>query len=63
MRQRMYWRLEKIGWGGASSFVLTKCHYGQQTKENEMGRTCGTHGGDGKCVVIVRKHEEKKPLG
>ena len=28
-----------------------------------MGKTCGTHGGDEKCVVIVRKHEGKKPLG
>jgi len=55
-------RLEKIGWG-ASSFVLTKCHYGQQTKENEMGRTSVTHGDDEKCVIIVRKHEGKKPLG
>jgi hypothetical protein len=59
----MYCRLEKFEWGGASSFVLTKWHYGQQTKENEMGKTCGTHGGDEKSVVIVRKYEGKKPLG
>jgi len=63
MMQRMYCRLEKFGWGGASSSVLTKCHYGQQTKENEMGKTYGTHGGDEKCVVKVRKHEGKKPIG
>jgi hypothetical protein len=61
MRQRVYWRLGKIGWG-ASSFVLTKCHYGQKTKENEMGRTCGTHWGRWE-MRIVRKHEGKKPLG
>jgi hypothetical protein len=33
-------------------------------KENEVGRTCGTHEGGERCYrVLVEKHEGKRPLG
>jgi hypothetical protein len=30
---------------GLCSVLLTKCHSGDQVKNTEMGRTCGTFGG------------------
>jgi hypothetical protein len=33
-------------------------------REDELGRTCGTHGGERKFINgVVRKPEEKRPLG
>jgi hypothetical protein len=29
---------------------FTKCYYGDQIKEDEMGGACSTHGRDEKCV-------------
>jgi hypothetical protein len=39
---------------GASSFVVfTKYHWGSKIKRNEMGRTCGTYGGEDACIWIL----------
>jgi hypothetical protein len=30
--------------------VVTKHHSGNQVKKTEMGRTCGTYGGEERCI-------------
>jgi hypothetical protein len=30
--------------------LLTKYHSGDEVKKTEMGRTCGTYGGEEKCI-------------
>jgi hypothetical protein len=30
--------------------LLTKYHSGDQVKKTEMGRTCGTYGGEERCI-------------
>ena len=42
--------LEKITYGGPSWFVLNKYYLGDQMREEEMGWTCGTYGGEGKYM-------------
>jgi hypothetical protein len=32
------------------SVLLTKYHSGDQVKKTEMGRTCGTYGGEERCI-------------
>jgi hypothetical protein len=32
------------------SFMLTKYHSGRQVKKTGMGRTCGTYGGEERCI-------------
>jgi hypothetical protein len=31
-------------------YLLTRYHLGDQVKKTEMGRTCGTCGGEKKCI-------------
>jgi hypothetical protein len=33
-----------------ASLLLTKYHSGDQVKQTEMGRTCGTYGGEKRCI-------------
>jgi hypothetical protein len=32
------------------SVLLTNYHWGDHVKKTEMGRTCGTYGGEEKCI-------------
>jgi hypothetical protein len=32
------------------SVLLTKYHLGHQVKKTEMGKTCGTYGGEERCI-------------
>jgi hypothetical protein len=41
--------------------LLIKHHSGDQVKKTEMGRTCGTYGGEDR--VLVGKSERRRPLG
>jgi hypothetical protein len=37
---------------------------GDQIEKNEVGGTCSTYGGQGRCIQgLVGKPEEKRPLG
>jgi hypothetical protein len=35
--------------------LLTKYHWGNQVKKTEMGRTCGTYGGEERCIQGFRR--------
>jgi hypothetical protein len=41
--------------------LLTKYYYGGKIKENELGGTCSTYGGEKR--FLVRRPEGKRPLG
>jgi hypothetical protein len=44
--------------------MITKYHSGDQVKKTEMGRTCGTYGGEkGAYRALVGKPEGRRPLG
>jgi hypothetical protein len=32
------------------ALLLTKYHLGDEVKKTEMGRTCGTYGGEERCI-------------
>jgi hypothetical protein len=34
----------------STSVLFTKYHSGVEDKKSEMGRTCGTYGGEGGCM-------------
>jgi hypothetical protein len=36
--------------GALCSVLLPKYHSGDQVKKTEMGRTCGTYGGEERCI-------------
>jgi hypothetical protein len=42
--------VEKNTLQGALCSVVTKYHSGDQAKKTEMGRTCGTYGGEERCI-------------
>jgi hypothetical protein len=35
------------------SVLLTKYHWGDEVKKTEMGRACGTYGGEDRCIQGV----------
>jgi hypothetical protein len=42
---------------------LTKYHSGDEVKKTEMGRTCGTYGGEESAFrALVEKPEGRRPL-
>jgi hypothetical protein len=44
--------------------LLTKKYLGGSIKDSEMGRVCGTCGGEERsCSILVRKPEGKRPIG
>jgi hypothetical protein len=44
--------------------LLTKCHSGDQVKNTEMGRACGTYGERRRaCRALMGKPEGRTPLG
>jgi hypothetical protein len=43
------------------SVLFAKYHSGDEVKKTEMGRTCGTYGGDQRCIQGFSG--ERRPLG
>jgi hypothetical protein len=41
---------------------ITKCYYGDQIKEDEMGGGCSTHGRKKAYNILIGKLEGKRPL-
>lgn len=40
-----------------------KYYQDDRLEDDEMGGECNTYGGNGKCMVFVKKPEEKRHLG